>query len=378
MFKKSGKFLACTVIVIWAALITGCSQFENPMASEDSELDTGSMAKASAVFNAVDDIMLLDENGRIQIYEDAEDGLINNWWMNPEASGAFLQNNYDPDRGSRVIELFDMGTTTGFILTDGDGPGTFWNYSWNNTSKKFIQFSVKFNVDFVVWVVVSTDKGNRWLEYTPEDVSRGLKVLPEPYTYMSNKVHTGLGSDIVDGQWHTITRDLQADLIADGAGLDEEIYAIRLFKIRGYSTNTPPPPPVICDAHTIGFWKNNIKKVILQDRTNGTQLTRDQLIQYLDVVQSFDKTPFNGISFKSAYSIMNYHGSDAISLLKKQLLASEFNYAAGAYINGDEALTADFLMAGEAMILNPGSRDEILELQQKFDAYNNGSCDVWQ
>lgn len=352
-------------VVVLVVMATGCSRFENPAAPEAGE---GSLSKMTDTYNAVDDIMLIDDYGRQVVYEDAEDGLTNNWWKDPDNTAAEIQNIYDAQRGSRVIELFDMGTNTRFILADGEGDGSYWNYSWNNTTHFNISFSLKYNVNFVAYVIVSTSGGNRWIEYHPSDIQSGLHPL------YNNTVQIGLGSELLDGQWHTVTRDLREDL---KAGLDEEIYEVRLFKIRGYSENTPPPPPSINDAHTIGFWKNNIKKVVLQHKKRGTQVSREDLDSYLAFIREFNGKPFDYMTFRRAYNIMNYHGKDALSLLKKQLMASEFNLAAGAYINGDQALTEDFIRAGEAMVNNPGTRQEILTLQKKFDAYNNGANDMW-
>ena len=68
---------------------------------------------------------------------------------------------------------------------------------------------------------VKTTSGNLFLYYTPDDFD----------ALGSGSVHHGLGSSVTDGQWHTFTRDLQADLNAAQPG--NTLLEVNAFYIRG-------------------------------------------------------------------------------------------------------------------------------------------------
>ena len=72
-------------------------------------------------------------------------------------------------------------------------------------------------------------------------------------------------------------------------------------------------------------------------------------------------------------STLGYSGSNAGSLLSKQLIASELNYQAGAYIGGNRTLTFLFLWWGEYVMANQNCYSSSYTLWAKdwMDAYNN-------
>ena len=75
-----------------------------------------------------------------------------------------------------------------------------------------------------VFVDVETDDGHRYIWYSPID-SDNLANATGEY------VHHGLGSDIMDGKWHTFIRDLQADLQEAQSGVS--ITEVNGLRIRG-------------------------------------------------------------------------------------------------------------------------------------------------
>jgi len=81
---------------------------------------------------------------------------------------------------------------------------------------------MKYSEAFNLFIDVQTTAGSRYLEYSPVSDDRLGK---ERY------VHHGLGEDIIDGQWHTFTRNLQEDL--EEARPDEKILEVNGFLIRG-------------------------------------------------------------------------------------------------------------------------------------------------
>lgn len=130
--------------------------------------------------------------------------------------------------------------------------------------------------------------------------------------------------------------------------------------------------PMTANGSTIGFWKNNIDKA-LACKTSGTQVSKSTLTAYTSKIGDFALSPYDCISLKTASSTMGYNGSNAVSLLSKQLIASEYNYQHGAYINGNKTLTMLFIWWGEYILANPSkySSSYVLFAKNWFDAYNN-------
>ncbi len=126
------------------------------------------------------------------------------------------------------------------------------------------------------------------------------------------------------------------------------------------------------DGYTIGYWKNNIDKAI-KGTTSGVQVSKATLTAYTDKIACFALAPYDCLTFKTASSTMGYSGSTPSSLLSKQLVASEYNYQSGAYLNGNRTLTMLFLWWGEHVVSNPSkySSTYILWSKDWFDAYNN-------
>ncbi len=150
-------------------------------------------------------------------YEDAEDGSTARWYVyDSSPSGAQINNVYDSDRQSRVIQFSGSGTDNGYRLTNDDG--TYWN----NSSDFILRWSMKYTEPFVIYIDLETTAGHRYLIYTPEtynDLGYG------------EYVEYGLGPDAMDGQWHTFVRDLQADLGEAQPGVT--ILTVNGFLIRG-------------------------------------------------------------------------------------------------------------------------------------------------
>ena len=73
-----------------------------------------------------------------------------------------------------------------------------------------------------IYLDVETTEGHRYIQYNPVDYD-GLGD--------GRYVHHGLGSDVMDGQWHTFVRDLQADLAEAQPGAT--ILEVNGFLIRG-------------------------------------------------------------------------------------------------------------------------------------------------
>jgi len=177
--------------------------------SDGSEINSG--------FDPSDQNSKPPEENSGTIYEDAEDGTINGWVIYDNTpDGATIENIYDADRKNNVIKFTGSGTSNGYRLREAD------NSKWYNTSQFVIVWSMKYSESFVVYIDVETTEGHRYLYYTPLN-----------FDQLGNGeyVHHGLGTEVVDGKWHTYVRDLEADL-AD-AQPELTILEVNGFLIRG-------------------------------------------------------------------------------------------------------------------------------------------------
>jgi hypothetical protein len=152
------------------------------------------------------------------VYEDAEDGEVTGWRIsdnNPE--GATINNVYDADKNSNVIEFTGDGTRNGYMLGYWAG-----SRAWNNHEDTLLKWSMKYSEAFKVYIRVETKKGSRYLRYSDKNESTGL----------SNKtIYIGIGSEVKDGNWHTFTRDIALDLKTYES--DNELISINAFLIHG-------------------------------------------------------------------------------------------------------------------------------------------------
>lgn len=140
----------------------------------------------------------------------------------------------------------------------------------------------------------------------------------------------------------------------------------------GYGLNFSAIGTMSANGFTIGFWKNNLEKA-LKGTTKGVQINAATLASYTTTVGGLALEPFTSITMSGAVNVLSATGSNPSTLLAKQLLASEYNYANGAYLNGDARLTAFFVYYGEYVLKHAASYDSafVLNVKNWFDAYNN-------
>lgn len=123
-----------------------------------------------------------------------------------------------------------------------------------------------------------------------------------------------------------------------------------------------------------GFWKSNIDKAI-SCKTSGSQVSAEKIKRYTAQIGDLALAPYDSLTLKQASAILNSKSSKASDLLSKQLLAAEYNYAHGGYINQNAGLTLLFIWWGEHLLENGGSTSELLFAKDWFDAYNNSHGD---
>ena len=152
----------------------------------------------------VDDISLLPTTPPVNtiIYEDAEDNATTGWVIYGDTVDATVENIYDSDKHSQVIQLIGNGLETGYRL--GNRSGRSESDAWNNETGKNLQWSMKYDEDFRIYVSVLTEQGNRYLVYNNESTDQ-IGII------RGAKVRYGLGANSVNGMWHTFSRDLEAD-----------------------------------------------------------------------------------------------------------------------------------------------------------------------
>jgi hypothetical protein len=152
------------------------------------------------------------------VYGDAESGGIEGWDVFDAApAGATITNVSDQERGGRVIQVAGSKTDNGYRLR------TNAYANWANGSQFVIEWSMKYSESFVVYVEVQTTSGYRYFQYEP---------VNSDYLGRSSQIRLGLGTGASDGQWHTFTRNLQADLTKAQPGA-ATILQVNAFSVRG-------------------------------------------------------------------------------------------------------------------------------------------------
>jgi VCBS repeat-containing protein len=151
------------------------------------------------------------------VYEDAEDRTIRGWTIfDSKPRGAAITNLFDEQKQSWVIQTKGYGTDNGYRLLKAN------RTYWKNTTQFVAQWSLKYSENFLIYINVNTTAGQRYLTYTP---ATSDKLGSSQYVYF------GIGSGAIMGQWHTFTRDLQADL--DRAQPGVTITQVNNMDIRG-------------------------------------------------------------------------------------------------------------------------------------------------
>ena len=362
-FGKLGFFGIVAALVLFAA---SCSV---PLVTEfdgSSLIETMGFG-SPGVSGRVDNVVLTGADGAT-IYEDAENGSVTNWWIYPESNVAQVQNVFDTTLQSQVIELRDNGTSSRFVLGNGLG-ADMWASKFNNTTEFNLSFDYNLFVNYEIWVQVITVSGAEiHLYYTPVDYDKGA------LNWGFIHVHHGLGSTTVDGNWNYFSRDLQADLTDVLPG--EVIASVSYLKIRG-KTEIPPLAPS-AKPFTIGYWKNNINK-LMKDR-NGTQVGSLALLEgYLAQINLFKLDVFNATdvpNLTEAYNILSKNSSDAADLLRKQLMGAELNYMNGAYFVSPTDTEAKLELAESLLVRYAAgdttvTRADLIAMKDLLDSFNN-------
>ena len=196
-----------------------------------------------------------------KIYFDGEDGTKGLWYiLDNTPARAKIENRFDKGKNSQVLLTDGAGLNNAYILGNAYGKPN----SWENKTMPFLKWSMKAKESFAIVVSVFTDKGVKNLYYSNND--RDLGKLG------SNMIHLGLGESITDNRWHTIQRDLRADLKKYMPSTT--LYEVDGFMIRGniavddvvlFTTNKNPVTVI-----------NNSQNTQTPDTGNTTTQTNNQ------------------------------------------------------------------------------------------------------
>ena len=146
------------------------------------------------------------------VQEDAEDKKTSRWEIVFSPTEAHIENYYDRVKKSRVIHF------------EGEGVKSIYKFNAmkKNKSKRekyayWLSWEMKYKKDVVIILILQTTQGESYLIYTAGN---------------HNSYHQiGLGESIVDGEWHTINRNLQEDL--NYFDNRKQLLSIETFVIKG-------------------------------------------------------------------------------------------------------------------------------------------------
>ncbi len=230
-----------------------------------------------------------------RVVEDAEHSNTNSWRVYDKTpQGATISNVYDSDKQSRVIEVKGSGIKNGFTISLG-----------NDMRNRTIKWSMKYSEEYVVYVRINTQKGHRYLYYSP--TNRNYGKAKSPYAHY---IHHGLGSSSKNGTWQTFTRDLTSDLKEFES--NNEILSVEGFYLRGSGR--------VDDIEFIEPNVQSVKGIIYEDAES----------QNISKWKVYDKSPVGG-TISNVYD--NNKKSNIIKLtgsgLKNGYVLSEFQVNKG-------------------------------------------------
>jgi len=150
-------------------------------------------------------VMVVSSLSYSTVIEDAEDGTTNGWIA---SAGATVSNIVDADTNSKVIKL----SSTNY---------KYYKMKNLNISATKIKWDIKADSGFIAYVYTMTTNGTRLLYYS---------ISNRDYGITGSGIHHGLSEEKRDGTWHTIERDLEADL--QEFEPNNSILKITTFRIR--------------------------------------------------------------------------------------------------------------------------------------------------
>jgi len=187
-------------------------------------------------------ILLINTNTLFAIiYENAEDKKNNKWSVIKSYAKGKIENIYDKEKKSRVIQFKGEGTKSTYVL----------KMKKKSNKNHILSWEMNYREDFVIMVELNTSQGNQSLIYTAGNDDSYLQY--------------GLGETAILGLWKKFERNLMDDL--ENAIGDAEIFNVNNFVIKGSGridniqlTNTQSiSPKNIPTSKTVVNKSSNIK-----------------------------------------------------------------------------------------------------------------------
>ena len=125
----------------------------------------------------------------------------------------------DMDVNQSVAQLSGLAMDNGYMLGSLND-----SQSWNNTEDKILSWNMKYSEEFVIYIKLKTQKGDRYLYYTPHNQNYGR-------SGDSIYIHHGLGLSAKDGTWRRFERNIEEDLKEFES--DNSLISVNAFLIRG-------------------------------------------------------------------------------------------------------------------------------------------------
>lgn len=182
------------------------------------------------------------------------------WMVLHNGQGSIVEV-YDNEKKAKVIEFFSHSNKDTYI--NGAKKG---KRAWNNRKSKTLRWSFKYSQNYVAIVTLATIKGYRNIVYTAND--------------KNFKSYIGLGSHTKQGEWVTVTRNLEEDLRQQDP--TNKIIAVNGFVIRGDGR--------VADVHMLNVIKRSIVKSLYRTIQEALLYLRNK--EYLrDSLASKEKEP---------------------------------------------------------------------------------------
>ena len=268
------------------------------------------------------------QHGHAQsVVEDAEDGTTDAWQIvDNDPAGAAINN--VEDGGSRVIGFTSDGTANAAILG-----GINVRRGLNITSGFNVSWRLRASENFIVYFIVDTTLGRRYINFSTE--SNSVPTI----SYNEQYIGFGLGATAANGSWQTHSRDLQADLSMAQPG--NLIIALNGVLVRG---------PVFIDDITISGQATSIpnlapvanagtdRSIIIEQSTtldasassdpDGTITTYDWSVNGSNIgnTESLEWTPDSAGTFDVMLTVIDDAGSqtsDSVVVLVNALTSAE-------------------------------------------------------
>ncbi len=219
------------------------------------------LIRGSGEIDDVETLSEIEETPNRVVYEDAEDGSTQRWRIyagdgeNATVSNISTNNN-------RIIKFRGNGKLTGYMLGARSGRS-----AWNNSVANTIEWRMRYDEDFTIYISTETSNGRRYLVYTPREDDRGLR---------GSYVRLGLGEYAKDGQWHTFSRNLVRDIHRYEP--NNQLISINAFLIRGSGEvdDISLLEGVACDIDTF--------HTLIEEKQNGDDPDAFARVAYYDNV----------------------------------------------------------------------------------------------